>query len=161
MIALAPWPGRALDVAPTCRGAACTTRRFMPRPLVAVCLLVVSAALVSGYAGAAGQAIRKSGTATAVRRRGVRNLWQREELGLATFHSQIGQDKWVLETVFPGVSNGFFVDVGSADGAFLSNTKALERRGWTGSASTLFPRTCRGGAAACSKRSSTARPGGA
>ena len=38
---------------------------------------------------------------------GRRNLvlaW-RETLGLTRFYSQIGQDKWVLETVFPGVKD--------------------------------------------------------
>jgi hypothetical protein len=55
-----------------------------------------------------------------------------EILGVVTFFSQMGQDKWVSETVFPGVKNGFFLDVGSGDGTIMSNTKALERKGWTG-----------------------------
>ena len=53
----------------------------------------------------------------------------KEILGLATFYSQMGQDKWVSEKVFPGVKNGFFLDVGSGDGTFISNTKALEQKG--------------------------------
>jgi FkbM family methyltransferase len=65
----------------------------------------------------------------------------REKLRLTRFYSQIGQDKWVLETVFPGVRNGFFVDVGSADGTHLSNTKALEEKGWSGVCIDPFPRT--------------------
>jgi hypothetical protein len=56
-----------------------------------------------------------------------------------TFPSQIGQDKWVLATTFPGVKNGFFLDVGSADGTVFSNTKALERHGWTGVCIDPFP----------------------
>lgn len=64
----------------------------------------------------------------------------KETLGLAKFHSQIGQDKWVLEAVFPGVKNGFFLDVGSADGTINSNTKALEQKGWTGICIDPFPR---------------------
>ena len=73
----------------------------------------------------------------------------RETLGLAPpFYSQIGQDKWVLERMFPGERNGFFLDVGSADGTQLSNSKALEERGWTGICVDPFPknmegRTCR------------------
>jgi Methyltransferase FkbM domain len=63
----------------------------------------------------------------------------KEKLGLVTFYSQMGQDKWVSETVFPGVKNGFFLDVGSGDGTFLSNTKALEQRGWTGICIDPFP----------------------
>jgi FkbM family methyltransferase len=64
----------------------------------------------------------------------------KEKLGLATFYSQMGQDKWVSEKVFPGVKNGFFLDVGSGDGTFMSNTKALEQKGWTGICVDPFPR---------------------
>jgi hypothetical protein len=77
---------------------------------------------------------------------GRRNLmlsW-RETLGLATFYSQIGQDKWVLETVFPGVRDGFFLDVGSGDGTVGSNTKALEERGWRGLCIDPFPKNMDG-----------------
>src|SRR5262249_17730547 len=71
----------------------------------------------------------------------------RETLRLDSFPSQIGQDKWVSETVFPGVTDGFFVDVGSGDGYQWSNTVALERKGWTGICIDPFPthmegRTC-------------------
>lgn len=71
----------------------------------------------------------------------------KEIMGLATFYSQIGQDKWVSETIFPDVKNGFFLDVGSADGTIISNTKALEQKGWTGICIDPFPthmqdRTC-------------------
>ena len=71
-----------------------------------------------------------------------------ELLGLVRFHSQIGQDKWVTEAVFPGVTGGFFLDVGSGDGVTISNTKALEEKGWTGLCVDPFPtnmqeRTCR------------------
>jgi hypothetical protein len=54
----------------------------------------------------------------------------KEKVGLATFYSQMGQDKWVSEAVFPSVKNGFFLDVGSGDGTLISNTKALEQKGW-------------------------------
>jgi FkbM family methyltransferase len=64
----------------------------------------------------------------------------KEILGLVTFYSQMGQDKWVSEAVFPGVKNGFFLDVGSGDGTFMSNTKALEQKGWTGICVDPFPR---------------------
>jgi FkbM family methyltransferase len=63
-----------------------------------------------------------------------------QTLGLTRFYSQIGQDKWVLHTVFPDERNGFFVDVGSADGTLLSNSKALEERGWSGLCIDPFPR---------------------
>src|SRR5262245_59648169 len=64
----------------------------------------------------------------------------KEKLGLATFYSQMSQDKWVYESVFPDVKNGFFLDVGSGDGTIISNTKALEQKGWTGICIDAFPR---------------------
>ena len=64
----------------------------------------------------------------------------KEILGVTTFNSQMGQDKWVSEVVFPGVNDGFFLDVGSGDGTFMSNTKALEQKGWTGICVDPFPR---------------------
>ncbi len=64
----------------------------------------------------------------------------KEKLGLATFYSEQGQDKWVSEVVFPGVKNGFFLDVGSGDGTVWSNTKVLEQKGWTGICIDPFPR---------------------
>ena len=67
-----------------------------------------------------------------------------ETLGLVSFHSQIGQDRWVLETVFPGVTDGFFLDVGSWDGTIDSNTKALEETGWTGICIDPFPKNMQG-----------------
>jgi FkbM family methyltransferase len=62
-----------------------------------------------------------------------------QRLGWAQFHGQFGQDKWIVGVVFPGVRNGYFVDVGSADGVLFSNTKALEDLGWTGVAIDPFP----------------------
>ncbi len=41
------------------------------------------------------------------------------------FHSQHGQDKWVLE-VLKGKRNGFFLDSGAGDPTHASNTHALE-----------------------------------
>jgi FkbM family methyltransferase len=71
----------------------------------------------------------------------------RQLLGVVRFHSQIGQDIWVLETALPGVRDGYFLDVGSGDGTIASNTKALEERGWKGICVDPFPthmdgRTC-------------------
>ena len=70
-----------------------------------------------------------------------------EKLGLVRFYSELGQDKWASESVFPGVKDGFFVDVGSGDGTYWSNTKALEEKGWHGICIDPFPknmqdRTC-------------------
>jgi FkbM family methyltransferase len=72
----------------------------------------------------------------------------RQVLGLApAFPSEIGQDKWVLAKMFPSVTDGFFLDVGSGHGTIGSNTKALEARGWSGICVDPFPthmegRTC-------------------
>jgi hypothetical protein len=70
-----------------------------------------------------------------------------EAFGLKHSYSQFGQDKWVSEMVFPGVTDGFFLDVGSGDGTRDSNTKLLEERGWRGVCIDPFPtnmagRTC-------------------
>jgi FkbM family methyltransferase len=72
--------------------------------------------------------------------------WQ-EALGNPPYPSEIGQDKWVAEVMFPGVRDGVFLDVGSGHGQIGSNTKALEDRGWTGFCVDPFPvamggRTC-------------------
>jgi len=75
------------------------------------------------------------------------SLSARELRGAATFFSEVGQDKWVTETVFPDKTSGFFLDVGSGHGTIGSNTKLLELKGWTGVCIDPFPkhmedRTC-------------------
>lgn len=72
----------------------------------------------------------------------------RESISGAIYPSEIGQDKWVIFRMFPGVTNGFFLDVGSGHGTIGSNTKALEDLGWSGICIDPFPtamegRTCR------------------
>ena len=72
----------------------------------------------------------------------------RQALGLQDFYSQLGQDKWVVGIVYPGVTDGYFVDVGAWDAEIDSNSKALEELGWTGICVDPFPqnwknRTCR------------------
>ena len=39
-----------------------------------------------------------------------------ETLGNPPFPSEIGQDKWVAEVMFPGIADGVFLDVGSGHG---------------------------------------------
>ncbi len=49
------------------------------------------------------------------------------------FMSQKGQDQWVIEDVFNYERDGFFVDLGAADGKNISNTYLLEKElGWNG-----------------------------
>lgn len=77
------------------------------------------------------------------------SLTWREAIGSApSFPSEIGQDKWLLVKMFPGVRDGFFLDVGSGHGTIGSNTKAAEELGWRGICVDPFPvymegRTCR------------------
>lgn len=63
----------------------------------------------------------------------------REAVGGTTYPSEIGQDKWVIVKMFPDVTNGFFLDVGSGHGTIGSNTKALEAVGWSGICIDPFP----------------------
>lgn len=73
----------------------------------------------------------------------------KEAVGLVTFNSQrgdfdpVGQDRWIVYEVFPGVKNGYFVDVGSYDGVIGSNTKVLEDLGWSGICIDPFPKNMR------------------
>jgi hypothetical protein len=72
----------------------------------------------------------------------------KQALGLQAFYSQLGQDKWIIGRVYPGVSDGYFADIGSWDAEIDSNSKALETLGWTGICIDPFPenwrdRTCR------------------
>jgi hypothetical protein len=71
-----------------------------------------------------------------------------ETRGRHEYSSEIGQDKWVLEKVFPGLTDGYFVDIGSGHGSIGSNSRTLEERGWSGVCVDPFPvhmegRTCR------------------
>ena len=113
-----------------------------------VCLLAVGVMATTVFFGAAlGRRYESNQLCCQVPRWRNVSLSLQETLRLVSFPSQIGQDKWVLKTVFPGLTDGFFVDVGSGDGIAGSNTFALERQGWTGICIDPFPssmesRTC-------------------
>jgi FkbM family methyltransferase len=113
-----------------------------------ILILVACVALGSGYVGVmVGQRFERNQLCCSMPRWRNLKVSLQEAFGMVSFYSQIGQDKWVAEAVFPGARNGFFVDVGSADGTISSNTKALEQRGWTGVCIDPFPsnmqdRTC-------------------
>jgi FkbM family methyltransferase len=106
---------------------------------------------------AGGVAIQRSGAAALFQKNReccqlsfIRNLRVTlgEIRGRTRYASEIGQDKWVLEKVFPGVAAGYFVDIGSGHGTIGSNSRTLEERGWTGVCIDPFPvhmegRTCR------------------
>jgi hypothetical protein len=44
------------------------------------------------------------------------SLTFQQTLGGPSYPSEIGQDKWVIFKMFPGVKDGFFLDVGSGHG---------------------------------------------
>jgi len=121
--------------------AAERTRALSKAALPMIAVLLVAVALGSGFVGlklGVRYQMNKECCQLSLSRSFV--VSAKEKLGLATFYSQMGQDKWVSEAVFPGVKNGIFLDVGSGDGTFLSNTKALEQKGWTGICVDAFPR---------------------
>ena len=118
--------------------------RSLTRGLLAIALLGI-VATGSGYvAFKVGRQYERNRMCCDTPRK--QNVWLslREIFGRTQFYSQIGQDKWVLETVFPDVKDGFFLDVGSGDGTALSNTKALEERGWRGICIDPFPKNMEG-----------------
>jgi hypothetical protein len=54
--------------------------------------------------------------------------------------SQKGQDRWVIEEIFPGRRSGYFLDLAACDGVADSNSLILERElGWTGVAIEAEP----------------------
>lgn len=61
-------------------------------------------------------------------------------VGLEKSYGQFGQDLWVANGIAPGKRNGYYVDVGSADGVKRSNTKLLDDLGWKGVCIDPFPR---------------------
>lgn len=70
----------------------------------------------------------------------------RRALRIQPAYGQYQQDLWVLAET-KGKKNGYYVDVGSADGEFISNTFLLDRMGWKGVCIDPFPknmtrRTC-------------------
>lgn len=72
------------------------------------------------------------------------SLTFQETLGGPSYPSEIGQDKWVIFKMFPGVHDGVFLDVGSGHGTIGSNSKALEELGWTGICVDPFPTSMEG-----------------
>lgn len=43
------------------------------------------------------------------------------------YKSQYGQDKWIVENLFGGMTHGYFLDIGAGDGEMISNTWVLEK----------------------------------
>src|SRR5471030_3263422 len=55
-------------------------------------------------------------------------------------YGQFQQDLWVALAIGHGKKNGYYVDVGSADGVNISNTNLLDQMGWKGICIDPFPR---------------------
>jgi FkbM family methyltransferase len=55
-------------------------------------------------------------------------------------YGQFEQDLWIEHGIAPGKRDGYYVDVGSADGVVISNTKLLDDLGWKGVCIDPFPR---------------------
>src|SRR6476646_7407217 len=120
--------------------------RSLSNPLLAIiAVLLLTVALASGYVGlklGARYQINEECCRLPLSRSLILSV--KEKLGLVRFYSELGQDKWASESVFPGVKDGFFVDVGSGDGTNWSNTKALEEKGWHGICIDPFPKNMQG-----------------
>lgn len=72
------------------------------------------------------------------------NSLERQPVRPSQYYSEVGQDRWLIETVYPRKHGGFFLDVGSGHGTIGSNTKALEEIGWTGICIDPFPKHMEG-----------------
>lgn len=56
-----------------------------------------------------------------------------QTFAFAEYHSQVGQDRFINETLFKNFRKGVFVDIGAHDGIDLSNTYFFEKElDWTG-----------------------------
>src|SRR5262245_63370119 len=82
---------------------------FSKAVLSSIALLLVAVALVAGFVGLKlGVHYRIDQECCQLPLSRSLIVSAEEKLGLVTFYSQMGQDKWVSEKVFPGVKNGFF-----------------------------------------------------
>ena len=111
------------------------------RLIITVVLSATVVALLAGYVGLqVGRTYEKNDQCCGLRRLANLSLSLKEFAGLLEFHSEMDQDRWIVYRVFPGITNGYFVDIGSADGVQESNSKTLEDLGWRGVCIDPFPR---------------------
>jgi hypothetical protein len=120
-------------------------RKFRAVAWVLIAISAVAVAFFLGFrAGDANALHRLVGQTDGAKRV---PLLVRHTLGLEIPHGLYGQDLWLLHDLYAGVENGYFVDLGSADGLADSNSKLLEEHGWKGICIDPFPsnmqsRTC-------------------
>ena len=108
------------------------------RSMIAV--LLVAVALGSGYVGlrlGARYQIHQECCQIPLYRSLV--ISAKEKLGFETSYSRHGLHMWVTEVVFPGVKNGFFLDVGSGDGNSASEYKSARAKGLDGDLHRCVP----------------------
>lgn len=56
------------------------------------------------------------------------------------YRHDLGNDRWIVEKVFPGLQGGFFIEAGAVNGIGGSATYVLERAlGWTGILVEVIP----------------------
>jgi FkbM family methyltransferase len=114
-----------------------------------LCLSVLAAVtLAAFYLGAwFGRYYERQSVCFALPRAGNIQTSLRRILGLQKSYAQFEQDLWIALVIAPGKRDGFYVDVGSADGEHISNTKLLDEMNWKGICIDPFPtnmqrRTC-------------------
>lgn len=120
-------------------------RHFRAVAAILIAVLAIATAIYLGFRAGSANAVHELVGQTDPAKRVP--LLVRHALGLETPRALYGQDLWLLYDVYPGVENGYFVDLGSADGIDSSNTKLLEEHGWKGICIDPFPtnmesRTC-------------------
>src|SRR4029079_14501602 len=67
----------------------------------------------------------------------------RRVLRIQPSYGQYQQDLWVALAETHGKKDGYYVDVGSSDGEFISNTFLLDQMGWKGVCIDPFPQNRR------------------
>lgn len=132
----------------TGRGPAVASNSMSARAAKVVAAVVVGSALVfaAGYVGyRAGQADALYYYFAEIADTEDRMpIVAERAIGGSRSYALYGQDLWLLHNVYPGLRDGFFVDVGSADGEADSNSKLLEVHGWRGICIDPFPSNMQG-----------------
>jgi len=67
------------------------------------------------------------------------SLWQLLHLDHSYSLAEGAQDRWIARWLMPGKRDGFYADVGSADGTISSDTKLPDELGWKGVCIDPFP----------------------
>jgi FkbM family methyltransferase len=112
--------------------------------------LIVAAglAIVSAYFGAkVGMNYKQNRLLFELSKRDSLTAALPQAFGIRRYYAAGQQDMWVALAVEPGKRDGYYLDVGSADGVVHSNSYVFDRMGWKGVCIDPFPtnmgsRTC-------------------